>query len=213
MPAALNGRMTEREWELFCSQVDEHIAPLNQFRCLVKVAGVGFFLEFIIISIFLATSTNPAFFFFLIQLGLIIGMSVLACCVSYVGNRAFDRVRQLCEAFSRNNHNITLHLRCRRLGQDMEADYYIEASLSEISVVPFVTDDQIACVEVDPMNDLETGYLSYISTAYEIKQVPSAYEKSINVSAEQRLEKLQRTKHLLTTEEYNRKREEILADI
>jgi hypothetical protein len=234
-PAIMNGRMSEHEWELFCDQVDQHIVPLNKLRYLLMGGIFAVFAAFILVMTILmndfdnSSSSNSPFVFFLIPLGLMIGLVVLSCYVSSVARVALDKVRQVCEAASRDNPKVSLHLRDDRLvvggyyagsGSYYRTyhNIYIEASLSEINVVPIVTSGQRSRVDVVPITDLEAGYPDSASSCTNIPlahatHMRSTNESNINTSVEQRMEKLHGIKHLLSTQEYEEKRDEILAGI
>lgn len=240
MPAIMNGRMSEHQWESFCNQVDTLIVPLNKLRYLLLAGTIGVFVTFVLVMIlsfssfrsyssasFDDGSTSPPniFVYLLIPLALMFGLIGLFCYVSSVAGRAFDKVRLLCEATSRDNRKVSLHLRDDRLvvggsysGSESSYrayhDIYIEASLSDINVVPIIASaPYVSRVGDLPMHDLEAN----VPVAHATEVPPDDAENSGSgnnkSSVESRIEKLERVKHLLTTQEYEEKRDEILADI
>lgn len=215
MPAIMNGRMSEQEWDLFCIQVDKHIVPLNKLRYLLIGGIVVLFAGFIVVMIVAVSripsyvnhsmndfddsswSTNP-FTLFLIPLGLMMGFIILTCYFSCVASRAFNKVRQVCEATSRDNSQVSFHLRDDRLvvggnytgSGSYNRTYhntYIEASLSDVNVVPTITSAQISRVDFVPMSDLEAGYSKYTPSGTNIPlahatHVPYVNDRSSNVT-------------------------------
>jgi hypothetical protein len=203
MPAIMVGRMSEHEWRRFCNQVDQLIVPLNKFRRLLTGGGCFWILaSFIICSLLFALFES--FYVIIFPLVIIGGVFVLHCYVPCATAKAFGKVRQVCESTSRNNPEISFHLR------NDETDSYIEVSLRQINVVSTVASAPISRVNVAPVNDLEADYPTFTSSS---AQVPPTNESCINMSVEQRMEKLQHIKHMLTTQEYEEKRKEILAEI
>jgi hypothetical protein len=192
MPAIMNGHLSDREWELFCDQVDQHIVPLNKYNCLTMG---GFFLIFVGSTIFLCTNID---FAFALALCLFFGHICVLFFASCVTSDAFHKVCQVCEATSRDNLRVTLHW--RENPEDKGGYYpYIEASLSANNDAPMVTSSEMSRID-------EAGYPN--STSY-----GATHMSSTKMSLRQRMENLQRIRHMLTTEEYEKKREEILAGV
>jgi hypothetical protein len=234
MPAIMNGRVSEYEWEHFCEQVDNLIVPLNKLQYLLLAGTIAVFVAFFVVLLLSFSSFSSAtvdndssptvnmYVFFLIPFGFMMGMLGLSCYVSSKSRRVLDQVRQLCEATSRNNHKVSLHLRDDRLvvgrgyydsGSNYYRTYhniYIEASLSDINVVPMVPTTAVVASHPE---DLEAGHAT-------LNDVPLAHATTLasedgynKRSEQQRMVRLNRIRHLLTEEEYEKKRNEILANI
>ena len=243
MPAIMAGRMSEYEWDLFCDQVDTILAPLNKLRCILGAGTAATFIGFIlvmVVSIMNAQSSfnsnsfddsGPSpFVFFLVPLGLMVGLIALSCWASMKARGAFSEIVQVCEKTSRSNPKVSLHLRDDRIvaggyysgtgsGYRTYHNVYIVASLADINVVSVGSDANRVAPSLT--RDLEAGSPDpYIAQNIPVAEVieptitDSAEEDdAVSLSVKKRMKKLNKIKALLTTEEYERKRDEILADI
>jgi hypothetical protein len=221
MPAIMNGNMSDREWELFCNQIDQHIIPLNKLGYLLLA---GYFTTFIgmmataTFIIFMNVNFSPVIFICLVS-----GFFVFSCYLWCIAGNAIRKVSKVCEATSRDIPNVSLSLRRHHSSNDDSFYYYIEVSLSEIKVASINDSDRTVSpmdVVAVPMYDLEAGDPTSTShgsnkTLVDASVMPPANNSSssIKMSWRQRMDNLQRIKHMLTTEEYEKKREEILADV
>jgi hypothetical protein len=154
MPAIMNGRMSDCEWELFCNQVDQHIVPLNQYPYLLCGFLFAVMIGLTTTALIARDVVLPIVYFFLVS-----GLLVLLCYLSHLATDAFRKVSQVCEATSRDIPSVSLSFREDRSGNgdSVKYDRYIEVSFKDAYISNSAQTVSPMDVVAVPMYDLEAG--------------------------------------------------------
>ena len=222
MPAIMSPYMNDYQWNEFCDKIDGALRPIKR---LAKLTMMGFGASFLIsIAVFFAfffsvhksfsdspfdeDNTGPpkiALLFILPVLSIILS----ACSMFYVSAKAQQVLRdieQICEATSAAQPQLSFHVRYERsLYRTGHDDYnsrttqYIEVSILQSTVVVPMGSNPIAVGVATPVTTATNTY-------------GGNNNPSSNTVAE-RLAELDKVKNILSQQEYDSKRAEILASL
>jgi len=219
MPAILraSGGVHEMEWRAFCDQVSTKLEPLNKlqrkfqiFIGLFVVAFIAVMITFAIVvpkSIMSSDMTSEVgfggpqylvFVLFLVPFLLMMGMIGVRCCVSKITQETFKSIHEVCVEASKKNPLVSYHFR-----NDLIVTGYSPATQTHNTSRNVYIE---VCIRDQTVNHSPTTYLTagYPTVA--------SHTLGTNTPAE-RLEKLEKMKHLLSNQEYEAKRSDILAAV
>mmetsp|Transcript_34717 Transcript_34717/g.75984 ORF Transcript_34717/g.75984 Transcript_34717/m.75984 type:complete len:250 (+) Transcript_34717:92-841(+) len=222
-PAAMANYMSSAAWTSFCDKVDDALKPLDQVRRISRLTFVAFFALFLVFMILpiLTISSDPSsgmnfpFIGFIIgPLLLMAGMIGMQCYAKQKSTNALKGLEAVCEDISKQYSQLSFHVRFdyilygrygggyhgnqyhRNNGPHTMTTNYIEVSVADVeaaSAVPTYGDGGLGAPSAPP--------LVTASLAGEEK------------SAAERLRDLDEIRGMLSQEEYDRKRKEILDSV
>ena len=240
MPAVLTGRLTDTQWNQFCDDLDEALKPAAKMR---KVFLAGIILIPIIFIIFGAisfisfatagqkqfdnfpnntSSSNDflgSFIFFIIGgVVLFVGFGILTCVMIKSKNSISSGLRKVCDQYSARLPGVSFHVRYEsRLWSSGYSGYHsdVHVSTTEYIEVYVAPSDTTTNVVVEP--PIAQAIPVPVPSAPTLTDDPEVAlgggrggEKK---SAAERMRELDRMKGLLTEDEYQRKRAEIMSDV
>eukprot|EP00562_Extubocellulus_spinifer_P010824 CAMPEP_0178497212 /NCGR_PEP_ID=MMETSP0696-20121128/14559_1 /TAXON_ID=265572 /ORGANISM="Extubocellulus spinifer, Strain CCMP396" /LENGTH=249 /DNA_ID=CAMNT_0020125605 /DNA_START=14 /DNA_END=763 /DNA_ORIENTATION=+ len=222
-PAAMANYMSSAAWTSFCDKVDDALKPLDQVRRISRLTFVAFFALFLVFMILpiLTISSDPSsgmnfpFIGFIIgPLLLMAGMIGMQCYAKQKSTNALKGLEAVCEDISKQYSQLSFHVRFDYIlyvvkaaditaistivnnGPHTMTTNYIEVSVADVeaaSAVPTYGDGGLGAPSAPP--------LVTASLAGEEK------------SAAERLRDLDEIRGMLSQEEYDRKRKEILDSV
>ena len=211
MPAIMNGRVDRTDWVRFCDQVDEHLKPLNGLQYRIGLFQLLFILAWIGAILVLQSferTLQPAMAMFV----LIFLLSPCMCLGSIRFKRekiksSYGKIEHLCNEASKENTLVSYHFR-----EDIGDIVYIEVSISD---QPVDYGNNISNNRNETPEAVATplSYYTPCASTPEATTTTTKLESSSTGSAENRLEELMKIKDLLTSAEYDNKRNEILSAV
>jgi len=207
-PSILNPYMQDHEWEAFCDDIDAAMESVAKaMKCAMIFFGMTFatfclvFLITFVVGFLLRSFITGAFFVLpVVSMFLAIGSILNAAAKS---SKALGDMNRICKEASDRHPSLTFRVRYERYHYGYsfrtsgrrhprtQTDHYIEVSVAEEAVVPTV---QAVVLPTEPIS-------------------ASAVEEGTAQTAQERMNDLESVKHLLSDEEYERKRAEIIASI
>jgi len=193
IPAVLQGRMTAKLWTDFCNKYDLTVKQLEEFalQCFVS-ALVGVLLSIVILAI-PAIRSSDSYPIGILVIGLVLFFSSLALPAWFHNIQTesiYKDVQKLCEDSSKKQTSLTFQLQCsqaRGTDGDIVEVRYIEVCFTE-------------------------GTASAEEIVYETSSKAVAHYGDL-LTATERFEELENLKPFLTDQEYNQKREDIIAAV
>lgn len=201
-PAGLNGLMSTNTWNNFCDQVDTANEPLNKaFKMTMKRPLLFFGVPIVAFAIMLvlAIFVNP-----LLAVGLFGGLFVLLAGVAFftfsskfkVVLEARKELESVCENTSKQYSDISFHVRNERTWNGHNRRSTL-----------------ITYIEVITSNNTGPSDQAFDSTYSAFPIGVGAASAANGKSAAERLTELETVKDIISTEEYERKKQAILSDI
>ena len=225
-PAALSQHMSSTAWNSFADQIDAALEPLDKIKHIARVATFVFiagFLCFMILPFvsfatsdpWSGSSTGPTFLLFLIgPLILMGGMVATQCFAASRGRAAMREVEAVCEDISKQYSALSFHVRFeyfvyRRYGGynsygNNHTTYHHGGTSSYTTNYIEVN---IADVEARGVTRGDMG----IASAPPL--ITASVVGGAERSAAERLAELDNIRGMLSDEEYDRKRKEILDSL
>lgn len=203
LPAILGGHMSDYEWNQFCDSVDMALEPASKAKKKLAILGsvsvLFCMVGFLVFGLLFATSASshggPSFATFALPIACFVLFGLVTCASSIYISKESEKTRQeltrVCEEQSARNRSISFHVREETRivsGSDSVSTYHL--------------------VHLEVQVATEAGGSASPSSYY-----ASASTNPLGKSVETRLEELERLKHHLTEEEYQRKREDILTAV
>ncbi len=242
MPAILEGRMTNSQWNRFCDDLDTALKPAAKIRKAMLISMIVLPIIFIVMTAitFMTFMVMSNSFIFVI-IGAVImfaGFGILMCVVGKSRNSIETGLRKVCDETSARHSGLSFHVRYEsRLwssggyvgggGGYGGNGYYDNGYHDNIHVS---TTEYIEVYVADAGNNaiiydnLEVPIATATATA--AQAAPSApskasYDPEIALgsgeeqrrSPAERMRELDEMKGLLSDEEYQRKRAEIMSDV
>jgi len=219
-PAALSPHMSGTAWTSFCDQIDIALEPLDKVKHIARVGTFAFlagFLCFMIIPfVGLATSdpwsggsTSPTFLIFLLgPLILMIGMMGTQCWAASRGRAAMREVEAVCEDISKQYSALSFHVRFEYIvyGRYGGYNHYSNSHNYRSTNTHTRTTNyiEVNVADVESRGDMGIASAPPLVTASVLGTEKSAAE---------RLVELDNIRGMLSDEEYDRKRKEILDSL
>ena len=231
MPAILHGHMNSKDWTDFCNQHDEAAVPSVGSRSCKAFPKIPFVLVFLAAIITIILSVRREFtrdpWSSSFSFGIPIGMFLLfvtfvasIICFGIVASRESEKLisalKRLCEETSNKQSSLTFHFKSETFLNPSSLNdshrlrtvdkYYIEVFIAETTV-----DAAPMTSYYDPEIANPSAPICIAATAY----VPGLALSSSEAShpAADRLQELEKIKHLLTETEYAQKRDDIIAAV
>ena len=219
MPAILRagGGVHEMEWRAFCDQISTKLEPLNKlqrkFQILIGlfvVAFIAVMITFALVvpkSIMSSDMTSEVGFdgpqylvlvLFLVPFLLMMGMIGVGCYVSKNVQETYKSIHEVCVEASKNNPLVSYHFR-----NDLIVTGYSPATQTHNTA-------RNVYIEVS----ISDQTLNHSPTSYLTAGYPTVTSHTLGTDTPaERLEKLENMKHLLSIQEYDAKRADILAAV
>ena len=220
-PAPLSQHMSSTAWNSFCDQIDKALEPLDKIKHIARIATFVFiagFLCFMIIPFvsfatsdpWSGSSTGPTFLLFLIgPLILMGGMVATQCFAASRGRAAMREVEAVCEDISKQYSALSFHVRFeyfvyRRYGGynsygNNHTTYHHGGTSTHTT--NFI---EVNIADVEARGDMGIASAPPLVTA----SVVGGAERTA-----ERLAELDNIRGMLSDEEYDRKRKEILDSL
>lgn len=215
MPAILRvGRVQETEWKVFCDAINEKLKPLNRLRRMSQIATVCFCISFVaVMTIFGVTFTssmnksekNYYYLLFIVPLLMILGLVGWSVYVSKKTQEAYKGIRDVCAEASQKQSSVSYHFR-----DDVVIGAFSGTNSSSTTYRNVYIEVSISDQPVDQPHSYATGYPSATTAATPFPYISS---NTTGEAPAARLQKLENMKHLLSTQEYEDKRAEILMSV
>jgi hypothetical protein len=214
-PSILNPYMQDREWEAFCDDIDTAIESVAKaMKCAMIFFGIAFASIALVILVSFVVGFSSSTAIFVVPASMVIAVcSVINAAAK--SSKALGDMNRICKEASDRHPSLTFRFKFEeyhygpsaiysfrssgRRRPRTQTDHYIEVSLDEETVVPTAVPTAVPTVEaiVLPSEPISA----------------SASEGGTAQTAQDRMNALESVKHLLSEEEYERKRAEIIASI
>ena len=219
LPSLLKPHLENNEWQSFCDEIDSSLATLNRafqsFQCCIRT---GFAISVVIVVLYivlvqaLSVLREESFFFILpVFFILIVSKFVMIYNIGKTLSQAHSSIEVACDEMSLKKPSLSFILRHSpaKVGwgglQKGRVDNFVQATVnSHIEVVVKVDIAEVPVDDIDELQATSSGIPEVI--AYTILNTTAS-------GAEDRLEVLERIRHLLTDTEYQDKRAEILSAV
>lgn len=228
----MTSHMSSSAWTSFCDKVDDELMPLDKIKRLSRIGTVAFFLLFIVFMIapftWLASSGSSSdpwdqpsfggFWAFLVgPLVLMAGMIGLSCFAAQRARNALKGVEGVCEDISKQYSALSFHVRFEYMVYGRHGGYNnynnnnnihhgrstITTNYIEVNIA-----DAEAQIAVPTFGESATT-TTVMPSAPPIVTATLAGKKT----AADRLRDLDEMRDMLSREEYDRKRKEILDSV
>lgn len=237
MPAMLSDRMSNHEWIAFCDRVDQAIEPIQAIKtkmlrhsALSVAAGVGFFILIVVMGFtgrIVSFSGGFSPLYIILLVAFIFVPFTLQFYRIRVASRdvtkVYDDLRKVVNEESSKRSDVSFHLK-----EDTHTTYYNASSSSRTNRVQTRTISYIECNISFPggghhlLNGDGHDNVPVSATVASPVVIPSMFDTLSGgggtsmvpgKSAQERLQELEGVKAFITEEEYNKKKEAILASI
>lgn len=242
-PGILSNKMSEGEWTSFCNEVDKTLAPVGpikgQIMGKMKMLACGMFVSFAVvagISISGVLQNSVGFFiypimFFSLPLGLFCFSKRAFSSVAVELNKCMKDLEEACERESARRHDVSFHVRGQTFGGGGSNNRggrqinYIECSVGgagagasavgnnnmTLSAMEAGQATPVAFPVGDP--DINAPPAATSSIFNNLAWGGSAQPTAPTISTATRLQELEGIKALISEEEYNTKKQDILNSI
>jgi len=220
-PAALSHQMSTTAWNSFCDQIDAALEPLDKVKHIARVGTFVFFAGFLCFMVlpfvsFATTdpwsggSSSPTFLLFLIgPLILMVGMMGTQCWAASRGRAAMREVETVCEDISKQYSALSFHIRFEYIVYRRYGGYYAGNNYNHHHHRGTSTHTtnyiEVNIADVESRGDMGIASAPPLVTA----SLVGGTEKS----AAERLSELDNIRGMLSEDEYERKRKEILDSL
>lgn len=223
-PAALSQQMSTTAWNSFCDQIDAALEPLDKVKHIARVGTFVFFAGFLCFMVLpfvsFATSdpwsggssSSPTFLLFLVgPLILMVGLMGTQCWAASRGRAAMREVEAVCEDISKQYSALSFHVRFQYIvyGRYGGSTYYAGNNHNHHHHRGTSTHTtnyiEVNIADVESRGDMGIASAPPLVTA----SLVGGTEKS----AAERLSELDNIRGMLSEEEYERKRKEILDSL
>eukprot|EP00563_Minutocellus_polymorphus_P018020 CAMPEP_0197718488 /NCGR_PEP_ID=MMETSP1434-20131217/2627_1 /TAXON_ID=265543 /ORGANISM="Minutocellus polymorphus, Strain CCMP3303" /LENGTH=250 /DNA_ID=CAMNT_0043303151 /DNA_START=27 /DNA_END=779 /DNA_ORIENTATION=+ len=222
-PAALSSHMSTTAWNSFCDQIDAALQSLDKVKHIARVGTFVFFAGFLCFMVlpFVSMaasdpwsgggSSGPTFLIFLLgPLILMVGMMGTQCWAASRGRAAMREVEAVCEDISKQYSALSFHVRFEYIvyGRYGGSNYYAGNNHNyhhrggSTHTTNYI---EVNIADVESRGDMGIASAPPLVTA----SVVRGTEKS----AAERLGDLDNIRGMLSEEEYERKRKEILDSL
>jgi len=237
-PGILSGKMSESEWTSFCNDVDKTLEPVGpikgQIMAKMKMLACGMFASFAVIAGITATGalTNSVGFyiypvlFFSFPLGIFCVSKRAFASVAGELRKVMTDLEEVCERESARRHDVSFHVRAQTFGGGGNNNRgrqinYIECSVGNagsgagaVNAMEAGQAPPVAYPVGDPdINVSASAAPATTSIFSSLALGGSAQPTAPTISTATRLQELEGIKSLLTEEEYNTKKQDILNSI
>lgn len=236
MPAIMENQMNQILWNQFCDEVDEALEPVNKAKkrlmTIMKLCGI-FDVSMIILSfaLFMSSFNNSssssggsaAFLPFVFAvLSVFVMIPVNMWWAVKFSNQGLADLGKVCDKASAQNPGISFHVReeqhLRTQGNDVRVgrSNYIEVCVKSDAMTGTILPGEMQstpiakAMAIGPVASSVPAFNPAVVAAQPELDIESGTGKK---SAAERMRSLDEMKGLLTEEEYQRKRAEILSDI
>lgn len=218
MPPLLKPYLETNEWQGFCDEIDACMATLNRafqsFQCFIR-AGFAICIVIIILYIALVQALSilreESFFFILpVFVVLIVSKFVMIYNIGKMLSQANKAMEMVCNEMSLKKPSLSFLLRHSpaKVGwgglQKGRVDNFVQTTVHSYIEIVVKFDIEDVVDDIDELQATSSGIPEVI--AYTILNTTAS-------GAEDRLEVLERIRHLLTDTEYQDKRSEILSAV
>lgn len=241
-PAAMSAHMPSVAWDLFCNQIDEVLKPLESIKQRTRIGmglGFAFFIgiEIIFFSSFARTSTSnpssptggPPLMFFMPVIGfacLVIAIKCTQVRTQAQAKEVLSELERVCGDTSNKFSSLSFHVRMEYIvvgrsnsNNNVQSTNHIEVSIANPEVGASAAGVPAFGLEASSeAYPASSPYFPAASSPY----VPAAYPITVPIvstsavqhkSLAERLGDLEGLKGIISTEEYERKRKDILDGI
>jgi hypothetical protein len=240
-PGILSNKMSEGEWISFCNEVDKTLAPVGpikgQIMGRMKMLACGMFASFAVIagiSISGVLTNSVGFYiypvmFFSLPLGLFCFSNRAFSSVAVELNKCMKDLEEACERESARRHDVSFHVRGQTIGggrntRSVRQINYIECSVGGAGAGAGAVGNNNMTFSA-----MEAGQATPVAFPVggpDINAPPaassifnnlawggSAQPTAPTISTATRLQELEGIKALISEEEYNTKKQDILNSI
>lgn len=192
-PAVLKPYLNDIEWMQFCNKVNGAIAPIhNSRRCALTLFGLTFVSFFVVIVAGFFADNSPGPILFAIPAGMMAVTLLTFLFAAAKGKTVQSNIQRVCDEISDKKTDLNFHVRYE--GHYRHGDIRSRGTqYIEVSTGGATTTDT--------------------SPAGMLAQLEALTKTNNPASAADRLAELDKMKDMLTEEEYNKKRTDILSAV
>ena len=211
MPAVMSPYMSNYQWVGFCDKIDEAMAPINKLGKLTMIGFAVTFAVFALVMIITFTSVSTGFddddnfgsggpnvfVFFALPAAAIVLTGGLSCYTGYKAQQVLLEIEDICKETSAAHPRLSFHVRY---------DYHYRRNHNN----HHSSSTSTQYIEVSICQDT-TAMSTAVAAEPVVAGVPLVESTTTNLSPAERLAELEKVRHILSQEEYDNKRAEILA--